>query len=879
MSNQNEIDENTPSVEIRRDRGISPLWLLPLLAFSLAGWLVYKALNEAGQRVQIYFEDAQGLVAGRTTIRYQGLEVGMVRDITLSKDLSNIYVDADIYPEAAQILNAGTRFWLVKPKASLTGISGLDALVSGNYIAIQPGEGEPETKFIALDGPPADTPAQEGLTVSLRSDDLGSVSVGSTIIYKKIPIGEVYNYELDDKNDSVIIHTLIQEKYAHLITTQSRFWNVSGIGANIGFNGLDVQFESLSALLGGAIAVDSPDAGEAVSNNQEFKLYPNVKTAGRGIPIKIFLPDNNQISPGGAPIMYRGLEVGQITDLELSDERDQIIAYASIEPSFSDMLNMGSRFVLEEAKVSLAGIENVSNLVRGNFLTLVPGTGDKSRTFTAIRNDDLEREKPGTLLVSLVADASFGLTPGTNVLYRGIAVGSITRVALHKEKVHFDVLISPEYKDLIKSNNRFFVTGSAKAEFTGAGLNVTIPPAKQLLTGSISFTSEGEKKPQPSYTLFQTQSLAELAELKATGSKTISLLAPELPAVNNGSPLLYRNLPVGIVESYSLTQSGMMIKVKVKNQYAHLIRPNTVFWNHSGIEIDASLSGLSVKSQPLSSLIKGGIAFDQIEGVENRIGKRWKLYSSMKEAQQFGKLITLKAAGESAIAKGMAIKYQGIKIGEVTRVMPNFKTGILEAQARLFPEYAPEVARNGSHFWLVTPQITTSGAKNLDSLLGSYVRVTPGSGKKQSIFPLNTQPRTENKSTFILESEHRASVAVGTPILYRDIEVGQVSHIELGNLSDRVLITFYMNDDYAYLVRKNTIFWNVSGVNVAIGITGATVQAGTMDSILRGGIAFATPNTQPLLSKAEIGDNFLLHAKPEAEWKDWRTAIPNPNKE
>lgn len=133
-------NEQPQHVSIRRDRGLSPLWLLPLLAIIVAGWLLYKAVNEGGERIQIHFNDAVGLVAGRTTIRYQGLEVGIVRDVTLSKDLKSIYVSADIYPEAVKTLRTHTQFWLVKPKASITGISGLDALVSGNYIALQPAQ-------------------------------------------------------------------------------------------------------------------------------------------------------------------------------------------------------------------------------------------------------------------------------------------------------------------------------------------------------------------------------------------------------------------------------------------------------------------------------------------------------------------------------------------------------------------------------------------------------------------------------------------------------------------------------------------------------------------------------------------------------------------
>ncbi|GAL34408.1 paraquat-inducible protein B [Vibrio maritimus] len=207
------------------------------MTIALAGWLLVKAVHDAGQRVQIYFSDAQGLIAGRTTIRYQGLEVGMIRDINLSEDLSNIYVDADIYPEAAKLLGEDTKFWLVKPSASLSGISGLDALVSGNYIAIHPAteSSNSKSKFIALESVPTELAINEGLTVTLRAKDLGGISVGSKIVYKKIPIGEVYNFKLDDDAETVIIKASIQEEFRHIITNKSRFWNVSGIGASVGF--------------------------------------------------------------------------------------------------------------------------------------------------------------------------------------------------------------------------------------------------------------------------------------------------------------------------------------------------------------------------------------------------------------------------------------------------------------------------------------------------------------------------------------------------------------------------------------------------------------------------------------------------------------------
>ncbi|MDF5648141.1 MlaD family protein, partial [Vibrio parahaemolyticus] len=362
------------------------------------------------------------------------------------------------------------------------------------------------------------------------------------------------------------------------------------------------------------------------------------------IAVKIVLPDDSKISGEGAPIMYRGIEIGQVTDLSLSEGREVILASAAIQPAFSDMLTTGTRFVLEEAKVSLSGVENIANLVRGNFLTIVPGAGERSRRFTAIRKNVFNQQQEKSIAIRLVSDNSFGLDSGANVLYKGIVVGSIIKVGLVKEdkksqhEVFMDVLIDHEYKHLIKSNNRFYVTGSASAELTESGLSVTVPPAKQLLTGSISFVSEGKQDIQKEYQLFQNESLAELAQYNQSGSRALTLFASELPPISKGSPLLYRNLPVGNVSDFQLVDGGVLIKATIENRFAYLVTPQTVFWNRSGIEIDASLAGVSVKAHPLKSLIEGGIAFDSVPGVENKIGENWKLYSDQKTARKFGRV-------------------------------------------------------------------------------------------------------------------------------------------------------------------------------------------------------------------------------------------------
>ncbi|EOV1170538.1 MlaD family protein [Vibrio fluvialis] len=878
MSNE-PTKQKAYSPDVRRNKGISPLWILPILTMILAGWLVVKAIHDAGDRIQIYFSDAQGLVAGRTTIRYQGLEVGMVRDIKLSSDLNSIYVEADVYPEATRLLSADTRFWLVKPTASLSGVSGLDALVSGNYIAIQPGsnidgQSDHPDEYHALDSAPSDLLANSGLTISLKASDLGGISIGSQIVYKKIPIGEVYSYQLDEDAKSVIIQASIKNEYRHIITSESRFWNVSGVGTTVGFDGIDVRLESLSALIGGSIAVDSPDGGEPVEQNTQFRLYRDLKTAGRGIPVKIDLPDNNNINPSGAPIIYRGIEIGQITNLQLNN--DKIVASAAVQPAFSDLLNSGSHFVLEEAKVSLTGVENLANLVKGNFLTLVPGEGDRARHFTAVRKAEFSQEQSRSVALKLIAESSFGLEKDAQILYRGVAVGSVTAVKLAADKVEFDVLIDKQYTSLVRSQSRFYVTGSASAALTESGLSVSIPPAKQLLTGSISFVSEGSEKTQQSYRLYQNQSLAEIAKYNQSGSQTLQLFAPELPPVNAGSPLLYRNLKVGTVSSFKLTQSGVVIEAKIENQYKHLITSQTVFWSRSGVEVNASLSGVSIKAAPLQTLIQGGIEFDNINGVENKQGELWKLYPDYQQAQKYGEEIMLVAQGNTGITIGTPIKYNGVLVGEITDVLPDFSSPQVRFKARIQPTYAPYITKAGSVFWLAEAKVGLKGVSNLQNLISKAIEVKPGSGKATRQFTLSAMPYQAKGITFSLQSETRGSIDVGTPVLYRDIEVGRVTDVRLGNFADRVISTIEIESKYAYLVRENSLFWNTSGLDVSIGLSGANVKAGTLDSIVRGGITFATPEQKQLTAAAKAGQSFYLYPTPQEEWKKWRTAIPKP---
>ncbi len=178
----------------------------------------------------------------------------------------------------------------------------------------------------------------------------------------------------------------------------------------------------------------------------------------------------------------------------------------------------------------------------------------------------------------------------------------------------------------------------------------------------------------------------------------------------------------------------------------------------------------------------------------------------------------------------------------------------MKITARLFPRYAELLAKSNSYFWVVTPKISLTGAKNLDTLLSSYIAVAPGDGHYSQTFDLGTAEIAKSGLTVILESEDRGSINEGTPLLYRDIQVGQVVKVSLGELADRVILEAQVEQEYSHLVRTDTVFWNVSGLDVTIGLTGASVQTGTVDSLIRGGIAFATPRETTIIVEGQTGN-------------------------
>ncbi|MFC1579978.1 intermembrane transport protein PqiB [Thermodesulfobacteriota bacterium] len=314
-----------PAPKVKKKAGPSLVWLIPLVTALVGGWLIVKTLSEKGPEITITFKTAEGIEAGKTKIKYKDIEIGIVDSVYFTEDFSRVIVKASMEKEAEIFLRRETHFWVVKPRLSLRGASGLGTLLSGAYIEIEPGQGMPQRRFVGLEEPPGVKADEKGIRITLIAKKLGSVDTGSPIYYRGILAGEVLGWELGSDRQSIFIHSFIKSPYDKLVKSNSRFWNVSGVDVSMGTDGIRVRTESVQSILYGGIAFETPDSLEQVKKNVEglvFTLHDDYETIQEKaftsrVTFILFFEGSVRGLNIGAPVEFKGIKVGAVTDIRL----------------------------------------------------------------------------------------------------------------------------------------------------------------------------------------------------------------------------------------------------------------------------------------------------------------------------------------------------------------------------------------------------------------------------------------------------------------------------------------------------------------------------------------------------------------------------------
>jgi len=307
----------------RRSR-ISAVWVIPIFTALVAiGIAVHRIISE-GPVISIVFKTAQGVEAGKTVVKYKDVTIGQVTTVQLSDDHSKVVVTAQMNRDAADLMVADAKFWVVQPRITLSGISGLGTLISGNYIGFEPGSSRArEHHFTGLEEPPVITIEQPGREFRLTADDLGSLGVGSPVYFRRIEVGKIIAYDLAPNGKTVALRVFINAPYDRFVVADTRFWNASGLDVSVGADGVDVRTESLVSFLIGGLAFDTPpDApgGRPAASDTVFELYKDRQTAMKqpeavARRYLLYFDDSLRGLSVGAPLTLLGLTAGEVTDV------------------------------------------------------------------------------------------------------------------------------------------------------------------------------------------------------------------------------------------------------------------------------------------------------------------------------------------------------------------------------------------------------------------------------------------------------------------------------------------------------------------------------------------------------------------------------------
>lgn len=363
-------DEKPPS----RWQTASLIWLIPLASL-LAGLSLFAAnLHSAGTEIELTFQNAAGLEAGKTPLKYRDITVGMLKSLSLDSQGDKVVAVISLNKDAEYLARSGSRFWVVRPRVGLGGVSGLETMLSGAWIAADRGESETKMRqFTGLEMPPAQINGMPGRHFTVRTDDLGSLDIGSPVYFRRVQVGRIVSWRLQDDGKGVEINLFVDAPYDRFVTRHSRFWNASGMDLTVGTNGFHLKTQTVASVIAGGIAFRTPDEANAADNNADgsYDLAKDEEQAlsppdGPSVPFQLRFERSLRGLAPGAPVEFSSITIGRVVSVGL------------------DYSPVGYRFP------SVVNIEVYPNRL-GNVLTKLPKPGkDLSQATAEFTRDMVE---------------------------------------------------------------------------------------------------------------------------------------------------------------------------------------------------------------------------------------------------------------------------------------------------------------------------------------------------------------------------------------------------------------------------------------------------------------------------------------------------------
>jgi len=842
----NEADAPHDQLELDRRKRLSSVWIVPLIALVFGGYLAVKAYLERGVFITVHFDTADGMVAGKTEVRYKGLPAGVVKKIQLNEDLQSVIADIEMVKRTEPLLTEESVFWLVQPEVSLSGISGLETIAGGNYVGFRPGKTQdapPRRNFTALRSPPPIPESTPGLHLVLRADSKGSVQAGTKVYYRQIAVGEVTSVGLDQLRNGVTFKVYIPQEHASLVTDQSRFWNASGITFSGDLSGIKLRTESLESMLVGGIAFDNIDQSQAASGGTtktQYLLYEDFDAAQVGLPITLNFPFGSGIAVG-TEIMLEGLRAGKVLNFSIDEQAQQIVANATIDPRAEKFLNDDTLFYMVAPKASFAGIANLDTLIKGRYIGIRPAlAGETTREFDVLPEaPPLGYEQPG-LHINLTSAKAPGLSQGDPITFQKITVGSIQQVKYSdNEEVAIAAHIQPEYAHLVKSNTRFWSAGGIRFKGGFQRFQIEADSLVSMISGGITFGQPGGPEQAvesvsngAEFQLYLDRDDALFIHYVQITFPTAKGIIPEITPVN------YNGVTVGKVKALAVDPQLQQVTARVgfNPKFNWSLKEKTQFWLVSPALSEQGLNAI-ISGSYITMLPGSGKAAKSFQA-----GLTAPITDPAEEGLQF--IVQSETAG--SLERGSGIYYQQLEVGEIEDVRLNRVEGRVDIYAHVHAKYADLVKQDSRFFQVsgLTVQGDLSGitfrSGSLASLInGGIAFYTPteatqgAPAQDRAVYPLYRSLEAAQAVGVDIQIRFNSArgLRIGMPLKFQDQKIGETTGIEFSDDLQTVTLLAKLNRNALRYARADSKFWLVEpqlGLskvrNVATIVTGTYLE-------------------------------------------------------
>jgi paraquat-inducible protein B len=871
------------------------------------------ALDMATPGLHLTLEtDVLGSIGENSPISFKQIPIGYVTGYHYIESRKKIAINLFIEPEHAHLVKENSLFYNTSGVQVTASLSAGLKVNTDSLAAIMAGGIAVDTLSYQKDLSPAKNgqvfplhpdfqSAEMGHDIELTLDWNSGIDHNAAILYQGLTIGVIESFsKIDPVSRKITAKAKVNPRVAPYLTEQSQFYIVA---PQLGLAGVS---NAKTLLTGAFISIRPSLKGKPSDHFNVFNSKPPYKYSEPGLHLMLNANNRNSLQVG-SEVYYKQQKVGNIQAIETLAPAKHLI-HIHIQPEYSHYVINSSHFYNNSGlkiKANLQGVDiqaqSLQSILTGGIsftnieqpkaaINSQVRNGDKFKLFA---NDKLAKHRASFTLDTKITTE---VDSNTRILYRGVEVGAIHHIDYSGEYKLLTLGLLPEYEHILKDQSQFWLV---KPNLSLSGATDT----NALLGGAYITFNVGEGKSRSAFNLLPNPP-AKHASAKGL---QLTLLSEHASVATPGSAISYRGITIGQVDNVSLDKINdkILVNITIDEEHQTLVQQNSRFYNAGGVTISGGLSNFVVKTESMDAILRGGISFYNPAAVKddntsnvNELAQ-FNLFKHAELAKNAGLAITIQFDNPSGLKANSKLVYQEQEMGVIERLLFNENQPGATAFV-LLNDLGAKYAKVGSHFWKVEPVIGLVGSKNVGALLdGAFITLAPSNDyfiNKNKLAPqtaftaLAHEPITKTLPYGLnvkLTTSRLGSIRVGNPILYRQVKVGKVIGIGLADNADSVNVYINIAKRYAPLVKSNSKFWNTSGISIKAGLfSGVDIDSESIETLISGGIAFATPALDDNHSAANDNspslkpginnwpNSFSIYQDVDSDWLTWQTIIP-----